>query len=442
MRLRQPDGSVVRVPPPASAKRALANAKDPFKAKVPDEFKSTEFGRGKRWKVCWFETRGNGEKKPKGASFSKHEDAEKKLIAIADEQLSGKYINTEDANRLFADAAREWRASQHDLARGTASQYDGNLRAYVLPRWGNVPLSKIDESSINEWVIQLREGRAPHEFKPHAHKDPAQLRPSSLSLIVNAVFKSILLYSVKRGWLTKSPMENIHVSRKDPERESRRKVFLDYGEIEALADAAENLPSAGKYRRTRKDTVSAAMIRFMAYVGTRPGETFALRVGDIDLATRRVTVNKTVGKDGIEGPTKGKKERKVAIPQSVVEQLRPLMKGRDIDDYLFRTKGGKRLNQDNWRWRVFYRAAEAAGLGDLDGLRPHSLRHSFASLSIKAGCDVVTLAAALGHTDIKVTLNDYAGLWPDQLDTVADALEKGRESAVSTPHYTREDQAQ
>ncbi|PWG59681.1 tyrosine-type recombinase/integrase [Bifidobacterium catulorum] len=426
--MTMPDGTVIHAAPPAAVTRALANSKDSSKANVPDEYKTADFGRGKRWQIKWFETDAYGRRRVRSRSFTKKKDAELYQTAISDEQLSGKYINQDDARRTFAEASTEWRSSQHNLGDSTAKQYDDTLRAYVLPKWGATPLTKIDESAINEWVNQLKEGKAPFHFKEHAHKKPAIPRPAYLCQIVNSVFGGVIRYSLKRGWIQHDPMRDIHVSRKDPEREERNKVFLTHTEVEALAQAAKELPALGKYERDRKDIVSATAIRFMAYVGTRPGETWALRVGDINTETRRVTINKTLSKDGRkEGPTKGRKSRQVVIQHFLMEELEELMEGRSIDDYLFRPRRGDGgISEDNWRWRVFYKAVESAGLGDIEGLRPHSLRHTFASLSIKAGCDVVTLAAALGHVDVSITLNQYAGLWPDRLDEVSDALEKDR----------------
>lgn len=43
-----------------------------------------------------------------------------------------------------------------------------------------------------------------------------------------------------------------------------------------------------------------------------------------------------------------------------------------------------------------------------EGLTPHSLRHSFASLLFEAGATVPYVMAQLGHSDPKVTLGIYA----------------------------------
>jgi integrase len=60
-------------------------------------------------------------------------------------------------------------------------------------------------------------------------------------------------------------------------------------------------------------------------------------------------------------------------------------------------------------WRS---ASSAAGVGH----RPHDLRHFYASGLIRAGCDVVTVQRALGHSTAAITLTTYSHLWPDAND--------------------------
>ena len=60
-------------------------------------------------------------------------------------------------------------------------------------------------------------------------------------------------------------------------------------------------------------------------------------------------------------------------------------------------------------WRI---ARDAVGIGN----RLHHLRHFYASGLIRAGCDVVTVQRALGHSSAAITLTTYSHLWPDAND--------------------------
>ena len=69
---------------------------------------------------------------------------------------------------------------------------------------------------------------------------------------------------------------------------------------------------------------------------------------------------------------------------------------------------------------MFKPAARAAGLA---GLTPYGLRHTYAALAIQAGANVKVIQKAMGHSDIRLTLDTYGGLFPDDLDSLAAELD-------------------
>jgi Phage integrase family len=58
------------------------------------------------------------------------------------------------------------------------------------------------------------------------------------------------------------------------------------------------------------------------------------------------------------------------------------------------------------------------------GLTPHELRHTAASLAIAAGANVKAVQLMLGHASAAMTLDISAGLFADDLDAVADRLDR------------------
>jgi integrase len=197
-------------------------------------------------------------------------------------------------------------------------------------------------------------------------------------------------------------------------------VFLSHVEVDALADAA------GSYR---------PMILTLAYTGVRFGEAAALRVSSVDVMTRRITIAQawaglTTGAPYLSTP-KNRKQRKVGLPTFLIRELADLLDGRAASAWLFTAPRGGVLDLPNWNRRVFAPAARRAGLAGR-GLTPHSLRHTAASLAIAAGADVKVVQTMLGHKDAAMTLNVYAGLFPDRLGVVADALEAARAAALGS----------
>ena len=57
------------------------------------------------------------------------------------------------------------------------------------------------------------------------------------------------------------------------------------------------------------------------------------------------------------------------------------------------------------------------------GLSLHDLRHTAASLAIAAGANVKVVQQMMRHASAAMTLDVYAGLFGDDLDTVADSLD-------------------
>src|SRR5207247_3869294 len=98
------------------------------------------------------------------------------------------------------------------------------------------------------------------------------------------------------------------------------------------------------------------------------------------------------------------------------------------------TQAGGPLNQSNVRNRLLAKAVERANehLEDdghpplLDGLTPHKLRHTFASLLVALGTDPGAVMDQLGHEDAAFTLRVYRhGIRRDEVKAGARAA-RGR----------------
>ena len=143
------------------------------------------------------------------------------------------------------------------------------------------------------------------------------------------------------------------------------------------------------------------------YPARRRLEACALDVGDVAVKRRRLLVR----------TSKSGRPREVPVPPSVLGMLEL---GRPRGVPLFTAPQGGRVSADNWRARVFASAAEAIGR---PGLTPHALRHTAASLAIRAGADVKAVQRMLGHASAAMTLDTYAHLWDGGLDDVASRMD-------------------
>ena len=169
------------------------------------------------------------------------------------------------------------------------------------------------------------------------------------------------------------------------------------------------------------------LIRVLAYSGLRWGEASALRVHAVDLDRRRLEVDQAhteVGGKIVVGPQRTTNAARSPIPRFLAEELRAHLAGKGPNELVFTSPKGGALRNTNFRPRFLIPAAERVGLS---GLTPHELRHTAASLAIKAGANVKVLQQMLGHASAAMTLDVYAGLFADNLDEVADRLDQAFE---------------
>jgi integrase len=82
------------------------------------------------------------------------------------------------------------------------------------------------------------------------------------------------------------------------------------------------------------------------------------------------------------------------------------------------------------RNNVWYQWDKTTTAAEVEGVRLHDLRHFYASGLIAAGCDVVTVQRALGHSSAATTLSTYSHLWPTAEDRIGKASEAMLRAAV------------
>lgn len=160
------------------------------------------------------------------------------------------------------------------------------------------------------------------------------------------------------------------------------------------------------------------LILQLAYgMGLRVSEIAALKISDID--TKRMIVHLKA--------TKGKKDRIVNLPKSVLPQLRTYYHKYQPKDYLFKGQYGGAYSIRSIQ-AVFKQALKRAGINRPIGI--HSLRHSYATHLLEYGTDVTLIQKLLGHNDIKTT-RIYLSVSKKELEKVISPLDKLKEKDSS-----------
>jgi integrase len=326
--------------------------------------------------------------------FTRKVDAQKWLDAITTAVNTGTYVDPNLAGTTIADWAPRWLDTKTNLKATTRAAYEALLRHHVLPAWGTHRLADVSHEGVGSWVGELR---------------TKQLSASTIRQTYR-VLSLMLDLAVRDGRLARNPALGVPL----PRPATGRRTYLSHADVRALADAA------GPQR---------TVVLFLAYTGVRFGELAALRVGRLDLAGRRAVIAESMAEvrgHAVFSTPKNHQTRSVPVPRFLLDDLNALTAGKADDDFVFTAPQGGVLRLRNFRHAVFDPAAKAIGRPDLT---PHALRHSAASLAIAAGANVKVVQTMLGHQSATMTLDLYGHLFADQLDEVADALDRARTAA-------------
>ena len=120
------------------------------------------------------------------------------------------------------------------------------------------------------------------------------------------------------------------------------------------------------------------------------------------------------------GTPKTHQRRTVPLTGFLIDDLRPVVEGRSPTELVFTSPGGGVLRVGNFRRDVVDRAMLRAGV---QGVTPHGLRHTAASLAIGEGANVKLVQRMLGHASAAMTLDVYADLFDSDHGDLADRLD-------------------
>jgi integrase/recombinase XerC len=177
-----------------------------------------------------------------------------------------------------------------------------------------------------------------------------------------------------------------------PKLDKRLPTYLDRGTTDALFEWAEARAETGGFLETR----DLAMLELFYSTGMRLSELAGLSLQDLDLLSDQAKVR-----------GKGRKERIVPVGSRAVAALRRYLRLREPvaarpggdRRAVFVGARGRRLPPRSIQ-RLMHRLFDAVGG---EGLRVHSLRHTFATHLLDAGADLRAVQELLGHASLGTT---------------------------------------
>lgn len=134
-----------------------------------------------------------------------------------------------------------------------------------------------------------------------------------------------------------------------------------------------------------------AMLELLYATGLRVSELINLKFADININEKFIRI---MGK--------GKKERLIPFGETAKQYIKRYLKIRKDKntETVFLTRLGKGISRVEF-WRQLKNAAVKAGL--VQKVKPHTLRHSFATHLLAAGADIRFVQEMLGHSSISTT---------------------------------------
>jgi integrase/recombinase XerD len=213
-----------------------------------------------------------------------------------------------------------------------------------------------------------------------------------------ATLRNFYRYLQTEGIITEDPAVNVET----PRFRMRLPTHLNVEEINRLLAQPDTGTAIGLRDR--------AMIELLYSTGLRVSEMVNLKLGDMQMESGCL---RCIGK--------GNKERLVPMGKSAIatvedyaQRARPRLLGEKVSPYLFLNRLGGRIGRIGF-WKKLSVYGKRAGLRVK--LKPHMLRHSFATHLLEGGADLRSVQLMLGHADISTT-QIYTHVVKDRLKQV------------------------
>jgi integrase len=324
----------------------------------------------------------------------------------------------------FLEFASDWFAlKRFELAPNTAHSYRNDLTKHLLPffaehRLSEITVAEVDRyrqekvSHANRLAVEAKQGKAPtvQVVDRLGRSYPRRIRPLSNRSINMHLFllAQILEVAVEHDLISRNPAKG---RRRRLKVAKPRPVYLDSAEhIKVMLQAAGELDRDPNSRTTGRH----AAIALLMLGGPRAAAGGSLLERDVDLANGRFLVKQDKTDAGMREVDMLPLLREILTEYRTQKIKDGLPTG--PNDPLLITRSSKPRDRHNIRQRVVIPVVAKAeellaqrGSQPLpQGISPHKLRHTFASVLIAIGKDPTYVMHQLGHTDPAFTLRVYA----------------------------------
>jgi integrase len=291
---------------------------------------------------------------------------------------------------VFSSYGQDWLNSPlRELEDSTRKMYDGYYRLHIKPHLGSKRLDEIKRRHIKRLISLLKE---------------KGLSSASIQGVI-AVLSGIFENAIEDEIVSANPCQN---TRKYCGNEPVIAIStLTPSEVQTMLENASKLP-------VEVYTFYLVSVR----TGIRVGEMLALEWSDIDFDNRLMEVSKSYNINTKKvGQTKNKKMRKVDLTPATVAALQKLRKDKRVlgIKLVFSNSKGKRVN--------YRRLVDILKKIAPRQIRIHDLRHTYATLRVAKGDNILDVSRQLGHHSVAFTIDKYAHWMPGEHKSQIDELD-------------------
>ena len=332
--------------------------------------------RGKNsWQVKYDLPRDHGKRRQRYATVTgTYKDAQRALTRLLGAVDAGTHVDP--SQMTLAEYLQAFFAAPAKVSPKTLERYRELAERQIIPHLGALKLQKLRPEHVEQWHgTLLQTGLAPRTVG-HAHR----------------LLARVLGYAVENGTLAR----NVAAIRKPPKVEEQ--------EIEILT--AEQI---AEVRTKLAGHALVPVVELALATGMRRGELLGLQWGDVDLDAGTLRVERSVEETRaglrLKPPKTKRGRRNISLGEGAVAMLRGPQGPADRasprawrrrhqpDTLVFSTIEGELLSPDNLS-RDWCRVRTAKKLPPIPF---HALRHTHASVLLRAGVDVLTVSRRLGH---------------------------------------------
>ena len=338
----------------------------------------------KPWTVRYWDATGQHER-----GFTRQSDARDFAVKFMNDSREGSYVDPRAASVAFTTYAAQWIESI-DRAPGTKSNYRQLLSKYIAPAFPGRTLAQVaqDREGVAAMLTAMRE---------------AGLSGSRRSLALSVV-RGALTEAQAAGRIAGHRMTGVSVPKSSAAHPA---VIVPVTTSQLYRLASGIRPEWG------------LTVWLMRGCGLRISEALAVRLDCFRDGGKVLRVHEQTAAGGTLGPLKHRKPsefRDIPVPAHLWRKVQAHVDAfgthDDLGGYLFGRHDGQRVGYDSYIAR-FRASAVKAGLPDL---RPHGLRHLYASELLTNGVPMSEVSKFLGHADFGTTHNTYSHLVPDAFD--------------------------